>query len=558
MTTATATRTPLAPRITKASPIAALLNTDGYKLSHAKLYPQAGSGEGDSTGTTRILINWTNRSNKFMPGSTHAVVFGLQHYIQSELVEAWQPFFDAAEEDVVRLYTEALTGYVGAEGAAIIGIDHVRALHRHGKLPLRIKALREGTLSPMGVATVTIENTSDEFFWFPNYIETGLSASIWHPSTVATIAVEFRELLEKWALLTTGTTDGVEFQGHDFSMRGQSSIESASVSAVGHLLSFLGTDTLPALDVVDRYYPGANNGWVAASVPATEHSVMCIRGEKGELATFHQILDTYPTGIVSAVSDGYDFFKVLTEVLTEPTLHKRIVERDGTLVIRPDSGDPVDIVTGEFNPYGDADAELLGYDHPDVKAKLAWYEEEKAAGRITNEQKGGIELLDEAFGHDVNEQGFKVLRKVKIIYGDSINIDRLNRICQRLAAKGYATSNVVFGIGSFTYQYITRDNLGSAVKATHAIVDGFSVDIQKDPKTGGGGKKSAKGRIAVHRGADGELHQVDELTAEQAEEGLLEVVWEDGLFYRHQSLGDIREVLAEERAMRKNRLALAA
>lgn len=515
----------LAPRLTSASPIAPLLATDGYKHSHRQVYPD---------GTTRILINWTNRSNHHMPESSHAVVFGLQAFVQRSLVEAWAPFFAADEDEVVALFEQALLNYFGPNG---IGSDHVRALHRLGYLPLRVCALPEGTLAPIGVATLTVENTVDEFFWLPNYIETALSASIWHPSTVATKALEYRDLMEEWADRTGADRASLDFAAHDFSMRGQTSIESAAASGAGHLLSFLGTDSMPTLDFVDRYYPAlpgsdAGNGMVGASVPATEHSVMCVRGAEGELETFEQILEVYPTGIVSAVSDGFDLFKVVTETL--PALKDRIMGRDGKLVVRPDSGDPVDIVTGTV--HGVDEAELT------------------REGR-TPEEKGVVELLDEEFGHTVNAAGYKVLDgHIGVIYGDSITLDRARRIYERLAAKGYASDNVVLGIGSYTYQYMTRDNLGSAVKATWALVDGEPVDIQKDPKTGSG-KKSAKGRIALHRDETGEIRQEDEASSEAEAASLLQPVWVDGRFVVHQSFADVRATLATERAARAARRA---
>lgn len=513
-------------RITTASPIAALLSTDGYKQSHRLLYPPK---------TTRILVNWTNRSNAYLPGSSHAVVFGLQAFAQSYLTEAWAPFFAADENEVCELFEKALLAYFGPND---IGSDHVRALHRLGYLPLKIAALPEGTLAPIGVATLTIENTIDEFFWLPNYVETALSASIWHPGTVATIAVQYRELMEDWARRTNPEgLAGVDFQAHDFSMRGQTTIESAAASGAGHLLSFLGTDSMPAFDFIDRYYPG-DNGWVGASVPATEHSVMCIRGEKGELETFEQILDTFPTGIVSAVSDGFDLFKVVTEVL--PALRDRIMARDGKLVIRPDSGDPVDIMTGETI--------LTTPEETDAYAAA------KAAGTLSNEALGVVELLGEIFGYTVNEQGFKVFDShIGVIYGDSITLDRAQRTFERLAAKGWASTNVVLGIGSYTYQMVTRDNLGSAVKATWALVDGESVDIQKDPKTGGSGKKSAKGRIVLHRDATGEIVQSDGATEADEADSLLQPVWVDGHFVTLQSFADVRAVLTAERAARAAR-----
>jgi nicotinamide phosphoribosyltransferase len=535
------TKTAIAPRISTASPIAALLTTDGYKQSHYVLFPQAGTEDGDGTGTTRVTINWTNRSNKYMPESSHAVVFGLQAFAQRYLTEAWASFFAADEDEVARLFDEALLGYFGPQ--QVITSDHVRELHSLGYLPIRIKALPEGTLAPIGVATLTIENTVDSAYWLPNYIETALSASIWHPGTTATTAVAYRDLLEKWSDITGTDGSEIDFQAHDFSMRGQTSIESASASGAGHLLSFLGTDSMPSLDFISRYYPG-DNGWVAASVPATEHSVMCIRGEAGELATFSQILDTFKNGIVSAVSDGYDYWNVLT--VTLPVLKKRIMARDGKLVIRPDSGDPVEIMAGTYNVLAEGNS-------------IEDYEAKKADGLLTPEELGSIEVLDQTFGHTVNEKGFKVLDShIGLIYGDSITLKRAGDTLEQLAAKGWASNSVVFGIGSFTYQMVSRDSLGSAVKATHGIVDGISTDIQKDPKTGGAGKKSAKGRIALHRDENGEIYQLDERTEEQADEGLLQVVWENGAFYVHQSFADVRATLKTERAARKARLALAA
>ncbi len=518
--------TRIQPRLTTASPIAALLAADGYKLDHRRAY---------GPGVTAILINWTNRSNKLQPGSTHAVHFGVQAFCQQYLTEAWAPFFQADEDFVCSEYERVVTAYIGANE---IGSDHIRALHRKGYLPITVRSLPEGTLAPFGVPTVLIENTDADFFWLPNYIETALSASIWHPSTVATVALEYRELMEAWARKTGGDLAAIDFQGHDFSFRGQASIDAAAASGAGHLLSFLGTDTMPSFDFIDRYYPG-DNGWVGASVPATEHSVMCLRGQAGELETFSRILDLYPTGIVSAVADGYDFFGVLTNVL--PQLKDKILTRNGKLVIRPDSGDPVDIITGE----------AIVYD----QGGLEFYESEKAAGRMTNEDRGAIDLLGDTFGYTLNNEGYKVLNEhVGLIYGDSITLDRAQRIFERLEAKGWASTNVVLGIGSFTYQYMTRDNLGSAVKATWALVDRENVDIQKDPKTGNG-KKSAKGRLAVLRDTSGELTLIEQATPDQEEESEIQPLWVDGEFVRLQSFADVRATLKAERAARAERNA---
>lgn len=512
-------------RPTKPSVIAGLLDIDGYKLSHAALYPQPGSGDGDSSGTTRILINYTNRSNKYLPGSSHAVAFGVQAFCQSFLVEAWAPFFAANEDAVVAEYEQTLLDYLGPNN---IGTDHIRALHRLGYLPLHVRAVPEGTLVPFGCAVLTVENTVDQFYWLPNYIETALSAEIWHPSTVATIALQYRDIMEDWAAKTGGDSTVIDFQAHDFSMRGQTSIESAASGGAGHLLSFLGTDSMPSLDFIRRYYPG-DNGWVGASVPATEHSVMCIRGEQGELATFNHILDTYKTGIVSAVADGYDLWKVLTEIL--PQIKDRIMARDGRLVIRPDSGDPVDIMCGTVRD---------------------------RAAAVTPEEKGVVQILAELMGTTKTEKGYDQLdTHTGVIYGDSITVDRTRQTFERLAEKGFASTNVVLGIGSYTYQMISRDSMSGAVKSTFAVVDGQPVDIQKDPKTGAG-KKSAKGRLALLRDASGEIYQVEQASPEQEAQSVIQSVWVDGHFVRAQSFADVRATLKAERAARDARNEMAA
>jgi len=506
----TAARRTAPARFTTASPIAPLLLTDGYKTGHIRQYP---------AGTTRVYSNFTNRGSR-MDGVDRVVHFGLQAYLQAYLVEAFQPFFDADEDEVATLYQQAMDRYLGP-GA--VDVAHIRALHRRGFLPLRVCAVPEGTPVPLRVPSLTIENTEPEFFWLVNYIESALSASVWHPSTTATIAVQYRLLLDRAALETTGSTAGVDYQLHDFSFRGQTSIESAAASGAGHLLSFVGTDSLPALDWIDRYYPrdaSDRDGGapIAASVPATEHSVMCAGGQDGERETYERLLEVYPTGILSVVSDTWDLWHVLTDTL--PALRERILARDGKLVIRPDSGDPVEILCGTERARGE--------------------------GR-TPAERGVIELLWDEFGGTTNELGFDLLDgRVGAIYGDSITLDRAERIIERLKAKGFASTNVVFGVGSFSYQYVTRDTFSSAMKATWAEVDGVGRDLMKDPVTDGGTKRSATGRLAVLRDERGELALVERATPEQEAASLLRPVWEDGCALETQSFDEVRAVLASE------------
>lgn len=496
--------------MTAASPIAPLLLTDGYKVGHIKQYPE---------NTTRVYSNWTNRGSR-LDGVDEVVHFGLQAFCQEFLTEAFAPFFAADEDEVCRLYQEVMDSYLGP---GTVDTAHIRALHRKGYLPLRFCAVPEGTLVPLRVPSFTIENTEPEFFWLVNYIESALSAQVWHPSTTATIALQYRRLLEEAALRTTGSTAGVDFQAHDFSFRGQTSIGAAEASGAGHLTSFLGTDSILSIDWVRRYYPG-ENGMIAGSVPATEHSVMTAGGQTGELETFERLLDVYPTGILSVVSDTWDLWNVLGEIL--PTLTERILGRDGKLVIRPDSGNPVDILCGTERELGQgaAPAEI-----------------------------GVVEMLWNEFGGTVNAQGFKELDPhIGAIYGDSITLARAEAIIERLEAKGFASTNVVFGIGSFTYQYVTRDTFSSAIKATWAEVDGVGRDMMKDPVTDSGTKRSATGRLALTREANGRLALIERATPEQEAASELQVVWEDGAAVRTDSFAEVRARIQDEMEARRS------
>jgi nicotinamide phosphoribosyltransferase len=485
------------------APIRALMLTDVYKLGHLQQYQLAGTPE-------VVYSNWTNRGSR-IAGVDHVVHFGLQAFLAK--LETWfEPFFATDEDEVCSLYAERLTQILGPN---TIGTDHVRALHRKGYLPLTFSAVPEGTPVPLRVPSFTFENTDPEFFWLTNYIETIASAEVWQPSTSATIALEFRKVLEAGCERTGGDPLAIDWQGHDFSFRGMSSMETAAASGAGHLLSFTGTDSLPSLDYIEQFYGGE---YVAGSVPATEHSVMCAGAAVvGEKELFSRLIDLYPAGIFSVVSDTFNLWEVLTDFL--PEFRDRILARDGKMVIRPDSGDPVDILCGE----------------------------QTADGTNTDRSpavKGVIELLWDTFGGSINEAGYRVLDPhIGAIYGDSITRDRARQIIDRLAAKGFASTNVVFGVGSFTYQYQTRDTFMSAVKATWALVNGVGYDLQKDPITDNGTKKSARGRLAVFRNSDDELYLVEQATPEQEAASELQPVWHDGVFLRTQTFAEVRETM---------------
>ena len=495
-----------------------LLLTDGYKTGHHQQYPK---------GTTLVYSNFTPRSNKYAPkGCDQVVSFG-QQMVMQQIHEAFQKeFFSRPKAEVCGEMKTELSMYLGTD----YDVSHFEALHDLGYLPIAVKALPEGTLVPIKVPVLTIYNTHPDFYWVTNYLETILSNLLWKPMTSATIAHQYRKVLTKWQEKTDAERGWfIDWQGHDFSMRGMDSAEAVISSGVAHLTSFLGSDSLPAIYGARKYYNA--DGMVCGSVNATEHSVMCAGGKEDEVETFRRLLDTYPTGILSVVSDTWDLWKVCTEHVV--TLKEEIMARDGKLVIRPDSGDPVHILCG----YTDHEWEQSDKVRHDV-----------LSGAIldpnTPEKKGVIELLWDVFGGTVNEQGYKVLdQHIGAIYGDSITIDRADEICRRLEAKGFASTNVVLGIGSFTYQYNTRDTFGFAMKATYVEVNGEGREIFKDPITDDGTKKSATGLLHVTKSNENGYMLVDKVSWETEANGELQTIYRDGKFTSNTTLAEIRERL---------------
>lgn len=475
-----------------------LLYTDGYKVDHRRQYPNQ---------TTLVYSNWTPRKSR-IEGINSVVFFGLQYFIKRYIIEDFEKnFFSQPKADVCKRYARRIDNYLGPNS---VGIKHIEDLHDLGYIPMVFKALPEGVSVPIRVPMFTMYNTIPEFFWLTNYFETLLSTTVWMPCNSATIAKQYRQILDKYAAETSSVPEFVDWQGHDFSMRGMAGLEAALMSASGHLLSFTGSDTIPAIDFLETYYNAdSDKELVGGSVAATEHSVMCMGTNSGEQETFERLItEVYPNGIVSIVSDTWDLWKVLTEYL--PNLKQQVLARDGKVVIRPDSGDPVDIICG--NPNGKSEAE----------------------------KKGVIELLWDIFGGSTNAKGYKELDShIGAIYGDSITLERARNMCKRLKSKGYASTNVVLGVGSFTYQYNTRDTFGFAMKATYGEVAGEGREIFKDPITDDGTKKSAKGLIKIVL-ENGEYKMIDQATWEQEKEGELREVFRDGKLLIDEKLADIR------------------
>lgn len=474
-----------------------LMLIDFYKVDHRRQYPE---------GTTEIYSNFTPRYVKKCHSllenfDNKVVVFGIQAFIEN-LERSWRNnFFFLPKQSVIIKYKQLIEKALGIEN---FDCSHLEALHDLGYLPLRIKAIPEGYRVPIGVPVLTIVNTHPDFFWLTNYLETIISASLWKPMTSATIAFEFKKLLFDYACKTGADENFIPFQAHDFSFRGMSGLDDAMVSGAAHLTSFVGTDCVPAIDYLNYYYPGDETDLigelVGVSVPATEHSVMCANGIEGEFQTIKRLITkVYPSGIVSIVADSYNFWEVLTDYL--PKLKVEITSREGKVVIRPDSGDPYKIICGDITEY-----------------------------QGTPAHKGALQLLWETFGGTLNAKGYKELNpSIGLIYGDSITLETAKLILEEMEYMGFASSNIIFGIGSFTYQYVTRDTLGFAMKATSAVINGKRVAIFKDPKTGDGTKKSARGLLRVDFDLEDFIFCLKEDVSEDKEaKGHLQIVFENG------------------------------
>lgn len=495
--------------------------TDFYKVSHRMMFPP---------GTEMVYANFTCRSDKLarvLPDFDHKTVFfGLQGICQWLLKDTWdREFFEQPKAEVLSRYQRRMDG---ALGTGAVGIEHFAALHDLGYLPLLIKALPEGARVDIRVPCFTIRNTLPEFYWLPLYIETQLSAEIWKSVHSATIAHEYRRLLDRYAALTGSPKAFVPWQGHDFSARGMSGVHDAMSTGAAHLLSFTGTDTVSAIDYLEDYY-GGRETFIGGSVPATEHSVMCMGGEDDEVETFRRLIcDTYPSGIVSIVSDTWDFWRVICDYSNR--LHPEIMGRSpdalgfAKVVFRPDSGDPVKVICGD-----------MSMQHALSQLKTGDFNRAPLLG--------AVECLWENFGGTHTHTGHRLLDPhVGVIYGDSITLERANDILRGLYQKGFASGNIVFGIGSYTYQMCTRDSFGCAIKATFGRVNGEDRVLFKAPKTDDGIKNSARGLLRVeHEGGHFMLHEMQ--TWEQENAGALAPVFLDGALLRFDSLATIRERL---------------
>lgn len=569
-------------KYTKPTPAALL--TDFYKVCHKAFF---------NPKTQQLVAYWTPRKSR-LEHINYVVMFWLQAMIKIYIIDRFDDtFFHRPWEEVYKEYVDYISATFDsgfAEGEA----EGLKKLHDLGHMPLLIKAVPEGTRVPIGCPMIEFRSTEEWAFWLPEYLETICSCNLWPAMTDATIADKNRQELDFWYDKTADDSVPHSMGAGNFSMRGMFGEYAAVMADAGHLLSFGSTATVPTGWWLHNMYHADIT--VGKGLPSLEHSVWESWGEEHELEAFrHMLTEVRPTGALSMVSDTWNLWRVLEDYM--PKLKDIIMNRDGKVVVRPDSGNPADILCGIDMFYVDIHAEdrndkasveqaarryivntvsknpdkeridrcdfrfqygkwiITGHGTVDRSNTGAVCNQvsdlEVQVRKKTVEEMGVIEALWDVFGGSVNTKGYKVLDPhVGAIYGDAITYDRLKEIFHRLAAKGFAANNVVMGFGSYSYQYVTRDTFGFALKVTHGIIDGKEVMMFKDPITDHGshsaGKKSQKGMCIVHRNADGTIGYTDQHTMAEVDgdpENLLRPVFHNGELLVDEDFETIRKRL---------------
>eukprot|EP00128_Syssomonas_multiformis_P000107 Colp12_sorted_trinity150504_noHs@4335 len=449
-----------------------LLLADSYKASHYRQYP---------ANTTKVYSYFESRGGVY----PEVVFYGLQYILKRyfEGVQVTEEKIQQAKEFCALHFGDPTI--FNEEGWRYI-------LEKHGgKLPLLIKAVPEGTVVPTHNVLFTVENTDPHCAWLSNYVETIL-VQVWYPTTIATSSRGQKKTIAKWLHKTADNMNSLHFKLHDFGFRGVSSVETAAIGASAHLVNFKGTDTVAGIMLARQYYDEPMAGF---SIPAAEHSTITSWGREREKDACRNMLDRFPTGMVAVVSDSYNIWETC-ENIWGGELKDKILARNGTLVVRPDSGDPVDSVH-----------------------------------RV-------LEILGSKFGTTPNSKDFKMLpSQIRVIQGDGIDAEMIDKICQRLYENKWSAENVAFGSGGALLQKFHRDTQKCAYKCSFAVVDGKPVNVYKEPITDLG-KKSKRGRLSLHK-VDGKFVTIEEGLGDPATD-LLVPVFQDGSMLRHYTFSDVR------------------
>lgn len=482
-----------------------LLKCDTYKTCHESMMPK---------GMERLDSYFVPRKS-MIEKQQKIVFFGLQAFLQKVKKDFDENFFKVPVDDLKKEYMKYMNIQLGQD---VYNTDRIEKLHKLGYLPLEIEALPEGSLVNMGVPMIHIHNTLPEFHWLGQWFECWVLNEVWKSCNFATIGHMYYKLAKKYYDMTT---DGLDPRNAaaDFSMRGMSGMDEAEKCSAAWLLSFNKTSTIPALNYIDKYYDAdcSLNGFGKSCI-STEHSVMAanyaIDGD--EISFYRRMLtELYPDSTFSIVSDTYDYWNIVDNIL--PQLKNEILNHNGKLLVRPDSGD-----------------------------------------QYTNVIET-VQKLWDTFGGTVNSKGYKVLNPhIGIILGDGATLQCVEKIWKKLTEMKFAASNVAFGCGAFAMTAVfekdkmiinTRDTWNMACKATYCVINGKEYPIFKDPKTDSGMKKSHRGLVHVSQDENGDFKYVDNLNMKEYEDynkshpSAFITVFKDGEFYNRQSFPQIRKRL---------------
>jgi len=449
--------------------------TDSYKVTHWPQYPN---------GSDYLYAYWESRGGLY----PETVFYGLQYLLKEYLSKP------ITMQDIDSAQVRFERHFANSHLFNRDGWLYILKMY-NGYLPVRIKAVPEGTVVPTRNVMMTAENTDPNVPWLTNYLET-LLCQVWYPTTVATISREIKKDIKAY-LEETGDVTGLPFKLHDFGFRGVSSVESAAIGGAAHLVNFMGTDTLPALDMAEEIYHEPSAGF---SIPASEHSTITSWGEENEYAAFLNMVTQYGGhgsqggGLYACVSDSYNIFDAC-EAWGSGALRDAVREAPNMLVVRPDSGTPRVIV-------------------PQV-----------------------IETLDKGFGHTVNDKGYKVLSDVRVIQGDGVNPDEIHCINEALKIRGWSIDNIAYGMGGALLQKMDRDTQQFAFKASYISGSFGERDVFKAPVTDQG-KRSKRGKLALVE-KDGVLETVAQDDDNGADK--LVTVFENGKVVVDHTFAEIRE-----------------
>ncbi len=448
--------------------------TDSYKISHQKCYPS----------DTQKVYSYAESRGGVYPTT---IFFGLQYYIQEYLegVQVTKEKIDEAE----KFWNE----HFGRKDVFDRTMWEVILHEYDGYLPLKIEAVPEGIEIPVSNCLFTIVNTDSRCFALTNFVET-LLMKFWYPTTIATQSFYIRKDVMK-SLEKSGDVSSISFKVHDFSARGVSSEEQSYIGSAAHLISFMGTDSPKGIEMLQDHYDAGMCGF---SIPATEHSIICSFGRDNEIEACRNFLEKYPEGLIACVSDTFDIFNAC-ENIWGGVLKDMVMARNGTLVIRPDSGDYMEIVPKILN------------------------------------------ILWSKFGGTINDKGYRLLDPhVRVIQGDGMDPVTINQLFQEIVSLGWSADNLVVGSGGGLLQKVNRDTQKFAIKCSSVLRSNNWLDVYKEPITDNG-KRSKRGRFQTIKLPDDRIETVDYTYNKTFGENLLRPVFENGKILKKYTLDEVKK-----------------